>query len=224
MASHSNSRSKAQAARDRRALKILREKGLYSGKLDLRKRPTRYQRAQLAKYDDVVTGKAAVLRPDRPSAYRGTYRVKGDAVIVPKQKGETLKVRNGEIVGVRKFKGGKVRTSHKIGKAARELPPGEKRVVTYAVPFNSGGQIYWRRFTPENWRAFLKDYNIRGKHRKEWNELVIKETWAFADAPKLDKQLIGVVIDEDDIGGTVTEKHRAGRKKTKTKSRRGRRK
>jgi len=208
LAKYTKSRTIAQARRDKRALAILRDKGLYAGKVDLRKRPTAYQRSLIAKYDTVVKGKAAVVEPARPADYRDLYQTKGRKVIVPRQKGERITVdKSGEIVSKRKTRGGRIKTRHVWAGEVLEKGPPKNRVVTYAVPFKGkGGKIYYRRFSKQNWKSFRQAYGIKGGKLRDWNEKIIEEEFRFDDLTArerfeagIDSQLMGEPIKASDV-------------------------
>jgi hypothetical protein len=168
-------RTQSQVRSDRKALRILREKGLLSKSTNLSKKPTRYQRSQINKFADVIAGKAAVVRPKQPSTYKNLYRTKGDKVIVPKRKGEKIHVnRRGEIEGERKVGNRVVRSRHKRlrrGEDVGALP--SKSGKQYAIPFNrGGGEIEWKRF-PD--RDALRDF-MQGYDYKDWTDYVVEES------------------------------------------------
>jgi hypothetical protein len=172
----SKKRSQSQVKSDRRALRILREKGLLSKSTNLSKKPTRYQRAQIRKFADVVAGKAKVVRPKAPSTYKNLFRVKGDKVVVPRRKGEKIDVdRRGEIVGKRKVGTRVVRSRFRRvrrGEDVGALPPRGGGPKQYALPFNrGGGEIEWKRF-PD--MAALRDF-MQGYDYKNWTDYVVEE-------------------------------------------------
>lgn len=158
----------------------------------------------MKKYSDVVAGKAAVVTPRNAKAYKALYRVKGDKVIVPRRKGERIGTNKaGEIIGRRKTKRGTMKTRH-IPPTETQRPRARNEAITYAVPFKGkGGEIYWRRFTPSNWKAFLNDYAKRQTQqtRDAWNSMIVEERFRFKSAGERDvfeetieRELIGVEI------------------------------
>lgn len=58
--------------------------------MDLRKAPSRAQKAAIKKFADVIAGRAAVVSPKNPKSYRERYRVKGNKVVIPRGKGERI--------------------------------------------------------------------------------------------------------------------------------------
>lgn len=73
------SRSSRQAARDRAALKRLRKSGIYKGKIDLRKAPTRYQLQKLEQLRAAKSRKSQPLPPRQktPGATVKRTRISG---------------------------------------------------------------------------------------------------------------------------------------------------
>ncbi len=173
------SKRRLQAKSQQRALQKLKDAGLYSGKVDRRKNPTKYQQRLLAQYKDVVSGKAAVVKPKNPASYKSLFRVKGDKVIVPRVKGEKVKVNTrGNIVSERKNAAGqKVSRSYRRVKSSADLKPG-KGPVFYFVPFIRGRdpltlrpRLEWKRFpNKEMLQNFMEGYDY-----KDWTDYVIEE-------------------------------------------------
>lgn len=170
------SRSKSQRRADTRALKVLRDTGLYGGKIDLRKSPTSYQRSQINKFADVISGAAQVVRPADPKSFRSLFRVKGDAVIVPVKKGERATVGpKGGLIIEKKVAGRKVSRRYiKKEKIARPLPLAVRKSPPhrYGLPFNRGkgeSQIFWFPSYDELIK-FMAGYNY-----KDWQNYVIVE-------------------------------------------------
>ena len=170
-------RRKSQAKFERRALKKLRVLGLYTGKIDLRKTPTPYQRKQITKFSDVVAGKAAVVEPKNPKSYAGLFTVKGDKVVIPKRKGEKIKVTpKGAIITERKIGKRTVRARFRKTERAEQIRREHKAM--YAVPFIRGRDkngrpvLEYKRFP--NWttlQKFMKGYDYKG-----WQKYVVVET------------------------------------------------
>jgi valyl-tRNA synthetase len=109
------------------ALRKLRELGLYRGKLP-RGKLSKYQQSLIKRFDDVLKGGAKVLQPKSPKDYSSLYVVKSDKVIVPKRKGEKIKVnKHGNIEWeCRGPRGEKIK-----GTLPAELPPrDETRAMT----------------------------------------------------------------------------------------------
>jgi hypothetical protein len=178
-------RTKKQAQFEKRALKKLQSTGLYSGKVDFRKAPTKYQKALIRKFSDVVTGKAAVVKPANPKAYP-QFKQRAGRVIVPRRKGERITVtKTGEIEGKR-------RVGRRVVKSKfRHVPKGErvprsKAGVQYAIPFNSGGgEIRWQRFPDYDTLAkFMEGYNY-----KDWPDYVVEEKIGADENEDADEKL-----------------------------------
>ena len=89
---------------------------------------------------DVIAGRARVLKPAKPRSYKGVFRVVGDKVIVPRKKGQRVRVgRKGEIEVARKI-GGKMRRGR--FKRIAELAPDK----VYILPLARGDGIAWMKF------------------------------------------------------------------------------
>lgn len=165
-------RSKKQAQSEKRALRKLISTGIYRGKVDLRKRPTKYQKSLISKYSDVLKGKAVVVEPDRPESYGEVFkRVGKKKVVVPRRKGEKIKVIEGEIYTVRKVGKRTVKSKFKhVPKGERPARP--KKNVQYAIQLAApGGELVWKRFPSYDELAkFLEGYNYKG-----WPNYVVEE-------------------------------------------------
>jgi len=184
-------RTKRQAKFEKRALKKLVKSGLYTGKIDLRRAPTKYQRQIIVKFSNVVSGKAVAVRPKNPKTYRKLFETRGKIVIVPSRKGEkiTVDIKSGEIVGKRKVGKRIVRSRYK------HRLPGAKSIrksnVQYALPFNAGGgETRWQRFpTFDMLEKFMAGYDY-----KDWTDYVVEERLGAVEddealQAKLDRQL-----------------------------------
>ena len=150
----SKKRTASQAARDKAALKRLRKSGIFRGKIDLRKPPSR-----------AALKKIAELRAKR--ARHGGPKLKARRLLPPKTKtpGATIK---------------RTRLSEK---QVRDLKPGaDHTLTTYALPFLRKGQVEpeWRRFTRAQLTKFLNEYKADDPEGKaEWKSYAVKETWTF---------------------------------------------
>ena len=158
------SRHLQDAKRSRAERRRLRELGLISKHVDLRKKPTKAQLKTIEKYRDLLTGKAKVIEVPKGRAreFKGFVR-KGRKVIVPRQKGETIKFekKSGRIVATKKGRKRIIHTKGKIGKPAK----GKK--FFYSVPFANGATITFdsraelanfmaNYATYKNWRQYLE--------------------------------------------------------------------
>jgi hypothetical protein len=176
-------RTKKQVSADKRALKTLQKTGLYTGKIDFRRAPTPYQKSQIRKFSDVIAGKAAVVRPQDPKAYRDTFRTKGDAVIIPRDKGEKIGLsKTGKITRTRKTRTGKQKRTIipsvrpkkiKPGAKPRGLPaPAPGKAMVFYLPFRRGrgkGQTtQWIRFSYDGLKRFLHEYDLTPEQMSDW--------------------------------------------------------
>ncbi len=110
--------------------------------MDLRKPPTPAQKRAIKRYADVISGRAKVLKPKNPKSYRRLFKVSGNRVIVPRRKGERVKVgREGYIEVARKI-GGRKRTGRY--KKISELIEGGGKL--YFLPLMHGSGIEWYQF------------------------------------------------------------------------------
>jgi hypothetical protein len=200
------SRSKAQAARDKKALKTLKASGLYSGKTDLRRSPTPYQKSQIRRFADVITGKATVVRPKSPSAYRGKFDVKGDKVIVPRAKGERIGLsKTGKITRTRKTpRGPRKATIIPVGppKPGRGIPPAPPpgKALVYYLPFRRGsgkGQTtQWMRFSYDKLVNFFIEYDLDDEQTADWLRYLEIEEMSAEYERELDRYITGQVSEE----------------------------
>lgn len=146
-------RSSKQAARDRAALKRLRKSGIYKGKIDLRKAPSRYQ---LAKIKTLAKPKAS-------------KKSKTKQPLPPKSKTPGAKVRRS-------------RMTEKQVRDLKPNAGGKHSLTTYALPFLRKGQSEpeWRRFTRTQLTKFLAEYKAGDDEgAAEWRSYAVKETWTF---------------------------------------------
>lgn len=154
--------SRRQAKKQRAALRKLISTGIYTGKADLRRKPTKYQKRVISKFADVVAGRAAVLKPKAPSAYRKLFKTVDKLVIVPRRKGERIRVdkKSGEILRTRTVRGRKVQSRLRRVKAGETIKrPAPAQAVQYAIPFNRGDHIEWMRHpTFDALKAFMSEY------------------------------------------------------------------
>lgn len=177
----STKKQKSQAARLKKDRAKLRSLGLLSKKVDLRKKPTTYQKKLIERYRDVLTGKAKIVKAKDASAaskFKKTYDVTGDKIIVPVRKGERIQYseKKNEIVATRKERGKTIRTT-RISEG--ELAPLEKGQY-WVVPF-AGGQ----RFRTNDFKTlldFMKFYESKpDRPYKNWRRFVEIEDYEDAD-------------------------------------------
>lgn len=158
----------------------------------------------MAKFADVIAGKATVIKTDRAQDYKGVFRTKGKLVIVPKRKGEKIAVnQSGNITRQRKVGDRTVKST--IRKVAHPDQVKETYPVTLKlVPFNRGkGEVEWRRFTMKAFEKFFSEYKSRDINNfRDWMSLVEEEEIIF-DTPKKrsaftthrDRKISGEVVD-----------------------------
>jgi hypothetical protein len=145
--------------------------------LDLRRKPSAYQKRVISRFKDVVTGRAAVVKPKNAASYKSLFMVIKDKVIVPRHKGEKIAItKRGVIVTERKIGRRKVRSYFRRIKRGEEIPKSLKRKM-YFVPFIRGKDAFgkpildWKRF-PD--LAMLKQF-MEGYDYKDWTDYVIEE-------------------------------------------------
>jgi hypothetical protein len=197
-------RSKKQVRADRKALKTLRQTGLYGGKVDLRKAPTAYQSRLIAKHADVISGHASVVIPKTPSAYKGHFVIgRGGRVIVPRAPGERIGLsRTGRIERVGKTRTGKrKRTIIPLEKPERGLPrPLPGMALVYYLPFRRGsgkGQVtQWMRYSHSGLVRFFAEYDLNPERASDWLRHVEIEEMPEAYERELDRFISGEATGE----------------------------
>lgn len=170
--------TKAQRAREIKAVRKLRAAGLISKRVNVRKKPAGAVKAALRKFADVVSGKAAVVKVPKNIArgLKGTVRTKGDLVIIERQKGERVRydAKEQRIIGKRKV--GKRTFTRRIERDLSKAKPardGSRRY--YVVPFSrGGGDIDYLKFDDVGELAtFMGEYEKRGyKNWKNYVEII----------------------------------------------------
>lgn len=170
-------RSRQQIKSDRAQLRRLRDSGLYSGKIDLRRKPSGNVKTALKRYDDVVKGRAKVIKPKSAASYKDIFKVKNGRVIVPKKKGETVGLSKKGDIQITKKVGGKTLKStfvktKKGGEIKRRL-----RRIQYKIPFvrgrhkNGKPKIAFMRFPDyDSLKKFMRGYDYKG-----WKNFVVEE-------------------------------------------------
>lgn len=133
-------------------------------------RTPKSRRAVLSKFRDVLTHRAAVVevptgKSARAYAAHG-FKVKGRNVVVPRSKGERVRVeKSGVITTTRNVAGERVKRILYVDKKPPKPRKGKK--FLFAVPFANGGRVRFddlaalRQFmapysTYKNWRAYLE--------------------------------------------------------------------
>lgn len=196
-------RSASQVAKDRAALKRLQKSGLYKGKIDLRKAPSKYQ---LKKLDEL----SALPKAKSRSRLSGKAGKRGKQPLPPKTK----------------TPGAKVKRTRMSEAEVRNLKPTTKKheLTTYALPFLRRGQQEpeWRRFTRQQLTKFLAEYKGDDPEAAaEWKSYAVKETWTFDTKAEVKEKraevnvfFSGVRISEPHgkIKKTLPRKKRGGKK------------
>jgi hypothetical protein len=123
-----------------RKVQKLQRAGLISSKIDPNSKPSKQTLAKLYKYRSVISGKEAAVRLDTAkSAKEFRDRIgqggAGRVVIIPREKGEKFKVKDGQIVSTRTQYGQKIEKT--IGDKFSAPRPGEK--VYYTLPSRKRG-------------------------------------------------------------------------------------
>lgn len=169
---------KSQRAKEIKAVRKLRDAGLISKRVNVRKKPTSAVKSALRKFADVVSGKASVIKvpPKVAKGLKGSVRTKGNLVIIEKQKGERLRydAESEKIIGTRKV--GKRHYTRRIERDLAGIKParvGARRY--YVVPFQrSGGDVDYLKFDDlAELENFMGEYEKRGyKNWKNYTEVV----------------------------------------------------
>lgn len=179
-------------------MRKLRDAKLYTGKIDLRKAPTKYQKGLISKFGDYLKGKAKIVTTPLASAYKKVFSVFGkDKVIVPRDvvgKGGKLKIEKstGEIVVEKKSQRGQKRTQRFLDR--EKVSTGETKLKLhrrYGLPFREGrdGKMQVRWFPSKKaLESFMLDYEYEA-----WEDFVIEEQVEFK--PKYATS----IFDEDEI-------------------------
>lgn len=154
----------------------LKSKGLTSKRVDARsQRPTRYMRAQVEKYRDVLEGTAKVVStPKRKQAksFADKFRVKGNKVVIPVSDEKTIirySRKTNEFTASRKVAGKRVTTKFKGGSLddINRLPKG----YLYTIRFDNG-QVY-RFDTKSDLIAFMHPYEVKPRNPfRNWRKYV----------------------------------------------------
>lgn len=199
-----------QAKFQRKALKKLRHARLYTGAADLRRKPSKYQKTVITKFMDYLTGSAKVVKPKNAKRYKKQFRVVGNKVLVPKRKGERVRVnRKGEIVKSR-YLFGRRQVSKYV--ESKTVPAGRRPGIQYALPFNRGKKgIYWQ-FFPDR-EAIEKFFRPESTY-VDWPDYVLEvstETdWKPGKYPSLTRRL---KRKESKFSKATIKKHRRNQKR-----------
>jgi hypothetical protein len=211
------SRTKAQVSRDKRGLKKLVDTGLYTGKTDYRRAPSPYQKRLMKAHADVIAGKAAVVRPKNPAAYKGIFKTRGDKVIVPKAKGEKIGLsKTGRIT--RQRPGRKPAVIIKAKRAPLPKPAPGKALV-FAMPFKRGSganaTTQWKRFSHQGLVGFFERYRVDPKSLSRWLRYVEVEEVDADYERDLDRYDTGEDIDgpPPDALARTSSRYRSSKRK-----------
>lgn len=170
-------------------MRKLRDAGLISKRVKLTTKPTRSVKSALKKFADVISGKAAVIKVPKHVArsMKDGNRVKGDLVVIEKQKGERFRYDEDaeRIVGTRRA-GQRTftRTIERDLGAIKPARTGTRRY--YVAPFQrAGGDIDYLKFDDlEELNRFMAEYEKRGY--KNWKNYV--EVVDVKDRAELDEE------------------------------------
>lgn len=147
----------------------------------------------LKRYADVIAGRAVVVKPAKPASYKGQFRVVRGMVIVPRRKGERIRVNaNGEIkvsrkIGRRVLRGGYEKIEQGIG------PPG-----IYFLPLQRQEGVEWHRFgSAEELHNFVFVTSPKiGETFKNWGRYVLR----------LSERTVDRLEDSGELDETLEEK------------------
>lgn len=203
MASHNRSRSKTQVVRDKRQLRKLRDSGLFKGRIDLRKASSKSAKRAIIKFGDVLSGKAAAVRPANPKDYSDRFEVIGKTVIIPKRKGEKIGIsKTGKITRIRKVGKRTVKSTITSVKPERGIPrPSPGKQVVYRVPFKRGRGpeqvVDWRRFSYDGLIKFFSEYLTDMSKFDDWAKFIEVEELDATYERELDRYMTGSVSHEE---------------------------
>jgi hypothetical protein len=171
--------SASQLKKFRSDVAKLKSKGLVSARVDARaQKPTRHMREQVKKFEDVLSGRAKVVHtPKRSQAkeYADAFRVKGKSVVVPVEKGETVRFNksSGKIVGTRRAYGKTIKKEYYTKRldSVKDLPQGKG--ILYSVPLGNG----LRSFDDlDDLANFMFPYETQARNPYlDWQKYVIVE-------------------------------------------------
>lgn len=191
----SKNRNAKQVAKDRAALKRLRNSGTYKGKIDLRKPPTKYQLLKLKLIKGKKVSRKAAKKPLPPKP-----RIP-DGMKLKRSRMTEKQVRD-------------LKPSGAVKMVTYALPFLRKGQV----------EPEWRRFTGPALTKFLNEYKAgEPEAAAEWKSYAVKEEWSFLTKTErsefkreTDLYFSGVRISEPK-GGTAQKrkpnkkKHRGGK-------------
>jgi hypothetical protein len=171
-------RTKKQVLADKRALTKLRDTGLFTGKIDLRKAPSRSARKAMARYADVLSGKSAYIKTPRAKEYAAAFETARGGVIVPKRKGERIGIaKSGKITRSRKIGSRTVKMTIRVPrKGELQEPTPRERVkladTMFRVPFRRGSgpgqEVVYRTFDYKTLLDFFGSYLKSIDQFDEW--------------------------------------------------------
>jgi hypothetical protein len=165
----------------KRELKKLREKGLYSPK-DARSKPTKYALSMLRKYRDVLEGRAAVLTIPKSKKTKGWKAARDNAdpglgvysvrnkLIVPKSEGEKISWSpKKKTYRVSRWSGDKT-TRYVREPINRKISnPDQLKLLKgqrVSIPFNRPGRgLEWMNLTEKDFKEAWAQYKENGNYR-----------------------------------------------------------
>jgi hypothetical protein len=152
----STRRNAKQAAKDKAALKRLQKSGIYKGKIDLRKAPTKYQLKKL----EQLKSRAKSKSPRQP--------------LPPKTKTPGAKVTR------------KRMTEAEVRAIKPSAKKHELTTYALPFLRRGQQEPEWRRFTRTQLRKFMDEYKGDDPEAaEEWMSYAVKETWTFDTKAKV---------------------------------------
>jgi hypothetical protein len=177
-------RSATQAKKQKQSLRKLRDLGLISPKTDLRKAPSKRAISAIRKFQDVLSRKAVIVKPRDPKSYTAGFRVVGDKVIIPRAKGEKIKLsKTGKITKTTKRGNKTITRTIKIEQVNKITRPSNKAIV-FRVPFKKRGttEIEYRTFTYDGLKTFFAEYLRNINQFDDWAQFIEEESVTFDNA------------------------------------------
>lgn len=150
--------ARAELKSFRQGVATLKKKGLLDKKYDARKvTPTRYLKSQLKQFENVLTGKAQVVKvaPDKAKYYAGkSYTTKNNRVVVPVAPNETVFGTHGDFRVRTAGKGGNI-IRWDIGASYKTINEWEDAIQKKKIKLKDGEQISFQLFGNNAYRSFL---------------------------------------------------------------------
>lgn len=167
----------AQLRKFRSEIAVLKSKGLISPKVDARTvQPTSHMTKQIKKFQNVLTGKATVVRAGsrkQAKEYSQQFPTKFKSIVITKEANEKIRMntKTGEISSYRNQFGKRIKKIYSKRKIENlnQLPTGPN--VNYTVPFKRGPNRVERYTFPDlkTLKEFMEGY---GDKYKDWMKYV----------------------------------------------------